>query len=246
MLRGVIFDLGSTLIRFNGEFSEVRREALDALVRSLRGEGIGVHEASFLGRFIRDLDEADLRRNRSRLEQTTFDILAGTLRALDVSVPAADILRMALKEMYEVYEARWKLYPGAHAVLREVRSLELRQALLSNAGDEANVRRLLTRHRLGAFFQPVVISAAIGIRKPDSRAFRPILDAWKIPTDQIAMVGDQLGMDILGGQELGMRTIWIRTEEASPTNREFLGRVIPDADAASIREVGAILRGWYG
>jgi putative hydrolase of the HAD superfamily len=246
VLRGVIFDLGSTLIRFDGDFQEVRREAHRALVKALRAEGVAVEEESFLARFIREHMEAEARRNRSHVEHTAFEILAGCLRAEGIAAQPPDLLRRVLEDMFAVYEACWTLYPGTRAALRETRALKLRQALVSNAGDEANVRRLLARHRLGKAFAPVVISAAIGIRKPDPRAFQPVLDAWKLPPGEIAMVGDQLGMDILGARTLGMRTIWIRTEEHSPANREWIGRVQADAQVTTIGEVAAILRCWCG
>jgi HAD superfamily hydrolase (TIGR01549 family) len=244
MIRGVIFDLGSTLIRFDGEFAAVRGEAHQALVQALEKEGAALRVESFLARFIRDLDDADRRRNHSRVEITTFDILAEALRAEGIDLTAPERLRRALRAMYAVYEKRWRLYPETLAALRQTRLLRLKQALVSNAADEPNVRRLLARHKLGGFFQPTVISAAIGIRKPDPRAFQPVLDAWKIPAAEIVMVGDQLGMDILGARTLGMRSIWIRTEEHAPANRELLGMVEADAQVTTIGEVAAILRHW--
>lgn len=148
--------------------------------------------------------------------------------------------------MYAVYQKHWKPYPGTAAALRQVKSLRLKMALLSNAGDEADVRRLLHLHKLEKTFRPVIISAAIGIRKPDPRAFQPILDEWKLPPDEIVMVGDQLGMDILGAQKLGLRTIWLRTEEKSPTNRPYLGKILADAQVRTIGEAAAILAHWVG
>jgi FMN phosphatase YigB (HAD superfamily) len=58
------------------------------------------------------------------------------------------------------------------------------------------------------------------------------------------MVGDQLGTDILGARSLGMRSIWLTTEEGSPSNRTFRGRVDADAQVKTIGEAAALLLHW--
>jgi putative hydrolase of the HAD superfamily len=244
MIRGVIFDYGSTLIYFKGDFKEVRPKAHQALVQALIAEGIALRGEQFLERFTRKIDEADSRRVVDYKETTTFEVLVATLREEGFPPQPPDRLQKALRAMYLVYEKKWRLFPDTHEALRKVRLLKLRMALVSNASDAANVHQMLKNHRLDKIFRPVVISAAIGVRKPDPRAFQPVLEAWKCAPEKIVMVGDQLGMDILGAQKLGMRTIWIRSEEDSSFNREFLGKVIPDVQVGTIGEAAAILAHW--
>jgi putative hydrolase of the HAD superfamily len=129
--------------------------------------------------------------------------------------------------MYEVYELHWRLFPDALDALEKIRASGLHLAMLSNASDEDNVRRMLAAHGLESYFDPVVISAAIGIRKPDPRAFRPVLDAWGIPAPELVMVGDTLEADILGAKRIGMRAIWISAEEPSLLRRLFGRRFCP-------------------
>lgn len=244
MVDGVIFDYGSTLIQFDADFPSVRTSAHHALVCALAAEGISLQEDAFLERFCRKMVESDTRRNRDRLEVTAGEILAETLREEGIATLSPSRIKRVLRKMYAVFEEHWKPYPETHEALRQIKALRLRLAMVSNAADEADVRSLLKNHRLEALFSPVVISAAIGFRKPDARAFQPVLDAWKCDPGKIVMVGDQLGMDILGAQALGMRTIWIRTEEDAPSNREFRGKVTADAQVNTIGEVAAILAHW--
>jgi HAD superfamily hydrolase (TIGR01549 family) len=203
-----------------------------------------LNEARFLERFARILDADDAQRLADNREIPTAELLQAALRKEGLPAQPPERIRQALGAMYAVYEQKWKLFPETHAVLRRIRLLKLRTALLSNAGDEANVRRMLKSHRLENYFRPIVISAAIGVRKPDPRAFQPILDAWKCKPESLVMVGDKLGMDILGGQRLGMRTIWIRGDEDFSGNRPFLGKVIPDAQVRTIGEAGEIIAYW--
>lgn len=209
MIRGVIFDYGSTLIYFDGDMKEVRVRAHKALAEYLLRQGMELRETAFQDRLARKFDEYERRRGVDHLETTAASVLAATIREEGLPAQPEEKIRRALRSMYEVFETRWKLFPETRSALKKVSKLGLRMAMLSNASDENNVRQMIRNHRLGKFFDPVVISAAIGIRKPDAKAFQPILQAWGFPPQDIVMVGDQLEMDILGAKNLGMRTIWV-------------------------------------
>lgn len=244
MIRGVILDYGNTLITFDGDIAEVRGQAHRALMETLRREGLAVREPSFRDRLARKFEAYDRKRAVDHLETTAAAVLVATIAEEGLPPQPVDRLRRALRSMYEIYEAHWRLFPESPTALEKIRASGLRMAMLSNASDEDNVRRMLDNHRLESFFDPVVISAAIGIRKPDSRAFRPILAAWNIPAREIVMVGDQLGADILGAKTLGMRSIWLTTEEGSPSNRPFRGKIVADARVKTIGEAAALLLHW--
>jgi putative hydrolase of the HAD superfamily len=244
MIRGVILDYGSTLITFEGSVAEVRERAHRALLITLRGEGLTMREKAFLARLARKFEAYDRKRAVDHKETTAFSVLAAVLEEEKIPPQPVTLLRRALRSMYEVYEAHWKLFPDSIPALEKLRAAGLRTAMLSNASDEENVRRMLENHKLGSYFDPVVISAAIGIRKPDRRAFQPVLDAWGIPAAEIVMVGDQLGADILGGKQAGMRTIWLTTEEQTPANQKLRGRLSADAQVKTIGEAAALLVHW--
>lgn len=244
MIRGVILDYGSTLITFDGDVAEVRGRAHRALLDALRSEGLALREPSFLDRLARKFDENDRKRAVDHLEATALAVLVAALHEEGLPPQPVERLRDALRAMYTVYESHWKLFPDSLAALERIRATGMRMAMLSNASDEDNVRRMLAGHKLESFFDPVVISAVIGIRKPDPRAFQPVLAAWKIPAREIVMVGDQLGADILGAKKLGMRTIWITTEENSPSNKPFRRKVSADAQVKTIGDAAALLIHW--
>jgi HAD superfamily hydrolase (TIGR01509 family) len=246
MLRGVIVDYGSTLITFAGDVAEVRGRAHRALLAELQGEGLALRPRRFLPRLARKFDEYDRKRAGDNLEPTSLAVLAAVLQEEKIPPQPDVLLRRALQAMYEVYEVHWQLFPDAIPALEKIRARGMRLAMLSNAADEANVRRMLAGHRLTAYFDPLVISAEIGVRKPDARAFQPILAAWAIPAGDIVMIGDQLGADILGAQQLGLRTIWLRTEENAPANRSLLGKVAADAQVRTFGDAAALVEHWIG
>ncbi len=58
--------------------------------------------------------------------------------------------------------------------------------------------------------------------KPAKSGFRHAVTAIGLPLNQVAVVGDQLFTDILGGNRIGLVTIWVRPLSA----QEFIGTKI--------------------
>lgn len=58
--------------------------------------------------------------------------------------------------------------------------------------------------------------------KPAKSGFRTAVTAMKLSTNQVAVIGDQLFTDILGGNRLGLVTIWVKPLSA----QEFIGTKI--------------------
>jgi HAD superfamily phosphatase (TIGR01668 family) len=58
--------------------------------------------------------------------------------------------------------------------------------------------------------------------KPAKTGFHHAVTAMELPRDQVAVVGDQLFTDILGGNRIGLVTIWVRPL----CTQEFIGTKI--------------------
>jgi len=134
-------------------------------------------------------------------------------------------------------------FPEAAATLATLREMGLRQAIVSNASEHHLVTRAVERAGLGEFFDPVISSAGFGRIKPEPTIFHAVLDAWGLPPEQCAMVGDTLGADIAGAQAAGLRAILV-TMDPNPTNVAVADRIHPDGTAASLAEVVPIIRWW--
>ena len=95
-------------------------------------------------------------------------------------------------------------------------------ALVSNF--YGNIQAILRDFRL-EYFQAVVESAVVGIRKPDPRIFQLGVDALGMNSHEVLVVGDSFSKDILPASSIGCPTAWIRgkgwadenVDEALPT-----------------------------
>lgn len=237
MIKAAIFDLGSTLIAFQGEWPTVLEDSTRALTDSLHASGVAFDREGFSAAFRQDNERYQRQRQIDHLERTTAFVLRQVLQAQGIPEPPADVLREALRKMYAVSEACWRRVPETEEVLQALRRKGLRLGLLSNAGDAENVDRLIDQAGLRPYFDPIVVSASIGIRKPDRRAFEPILEAWRVHPSEVVMIGDTLGEDILGAQRCGLHQIWVRTFADPQAVAAFEGIVRPEVTAGRLGEV---------
>ncbi len=245
-LKGVIFDLGSTLLyntydhQWGPLLPRLRRDLLDYLHQT----GLQLDGPAFLNRFSANSQAFDRQRQTDFVEYTIGYVLNLTLSELGHPPLSDDQIRGAAKAYYAYSETLWTLMPGALDALRALRDLGLRLALTSNAQDADNVGRLLDTFALRPYFDPVIVSAAVRIRKPNPRIFDPILTAWRCTPAEALMVGDTLGADILGAQLAGLPHIWLNTHAHHPANQAHLGHIIPEVEAASLAEVAALVTEW--
>jgi putative hydrolase of the HAD superfamily len=246
VITGVIFDLGSTLIHFDGNWQAVFEESLHALARQLEADGLAVEPQALRAEFRRQVEVSQALRQQDNVERTSAWVLRQVLEAVGAASVDEGALDRALGSMFAASEARWVPMPGLHDVLSALRAGGYRLGLISNASDEANVRRLLAQAGLTGAFHPELISAAVGIRKPDVRLFQQVLTAWGTPPQSVVMVGDTLGEDILGAQRAGLRTIWFTADADTPANRMWGTTLRPDAAADDLCQLPALIRSLDG
>jgi HAD superfamily hydrolase (TIGR01662 family) len=242
VISGVIFDLGSTLIRFDGDWDLIFEEGLSVLLRQLAADGLAMDPMAFRV----EMETAQRVRQQDHVERTTESVLRRTLEAS--GYPAVDdaLIQRALAAMFAVSEARWRPMPGLHPALDALRVEGYRLGLISNASDMSNVRRLLAAAGLDGAFDPQLVSAAEGVRKPTVSLFERVLSVWNLPPDAVVMVGDTLGEDILGAQRAGLRSIWFTADADTPANRALTGSVQPDAWTDSLLALPGLIRSLDG
>lgn len=135
-------------------------------------------------------------------------------------------------DLYDSYAraATWCVAPGLDQLLGLCGELGIPVALLSNW--DLRLRGLLTELDLVDRFQAIVISAEVGIEKPDPGIFTYALRALDRPAARTVHVGDTWQDDILGARAAGMKAIWIAPDSAR------LPQPLPGVDR--VASVGAI------
>jgi len=237
----IIFDLGSTLIYFEGDWSEVIYQASQVLYRQLEKAGLKLDERPFLREYHQAVNAYYQERESEFIEHTTHYILRNLLVEWGYPEVPDQILRQALKAMYAVSQAHWHVEPDAVPTLKKLQERGYRLGLISNAADDNDVQTLVDKAEIRSFFDKILTSAGEGIRKPNPHIFQKLLDYWDLPPMQVAMVGDTLGADVLGAKNAGLFSIWITQRSDTPANQAHADTIHPDATINALSELPGLL-----
>ncbi len=241
----VLFDLGGTLIHFNGDVEEVNAASELRMLSALQNAELRLDLPRFLVDFRKRVRSYHMLRDSEFVEYTTRRVLGDLLEEYQHPCVPDKTLDYVLSEMYAVSQEHWVLEEDALSTLDTLKAEGYRLGLISNASDEQDVRTLLERNRLASCFEHVLISAVVGYRKPHPQMLRLALEAFNIPPEKAVMVGDTLGADILGANYLKIASIWITRRAIMPTG-EDADRIQPSATITTLAELPNLLACWPG
>lgn len=239
-IRGLIFDLGSTLIRRTG--LELEREKCEALA-AYASSRLGCRDPDALAARLLEIRLDSWRQAEAdHVERLAARAIAEAFAAAGLPTDEAT-LRGAEATFFEPEVRVSRLYPGAQDLLEDLRRARLRLGMISNATSHQLIVDIVTKHEIARYFDPLLTSAAFGRTKPDPGIFTRVLDAWDIPPASAVMVGDTLRADILGAAQVGMRSILVDIEP-NPDNARAAGVAAPTARVTSLGEIAGLVRQW--
>ena len=245
MIRGIIFDLGSTLMYFDGKWEDIDKSSTQSLAQFLNAHGIAVG-ADFDALFHEQRKRGWTLSDETEIEHTAEQALRATL--MEMGAFSLDgLLPRAVEAYFAHGERQWRAYPDAIATLQALQARGLKIGLISNADDDGLVQRCVTRLGFAPFLSPVLSSAMEPYwRKPDARIFHRVSNAWQLPPGEIAMVGDAARYDIVGAHRAGMLGILIDRGDSAPWQNipdELASDpfVQPDAKVSSLAEILTVI-----
>ena len=204
--RAILFDMDDTLIefarsagpcwktvcdRFASECDGPSPEALLGALDAYRTWYWGDPERHRIGR----LDMAAARRG----------VIAGAFRSLGLDRPA--LIGPMADAFAEARADALRLFPEAIDVLRGLRGLSIRLALITN-GESGEQRAKIDRFGLAPYFDCILVEGEFGVGKPDARVYRHVLEQLGVGPTDASMVGDNLEWDVWGAQQVEVRGIW--------------------------------------
>lgn len=240
-IQAILFDLGNTLIYFDGAWPLVMQQADQELLAYLKQAKLPIDEGRFLKKFRQRLNEYYEQREAEFVELTTAYVLRNVLTEMGHREVDDALLEPALQRLYAVSQAHWKREEDAAPTLKKLREQGYPLGLVSNASNDADVQTLVDNAGLRSYFDFVLSSAAVGIRKPNPRIFEAALTNWQLQPKQVAMVGDTLGADILGARNAGLYSIWLTRRADTPANRDHADTITPDASIETLSDLPELL-----
>ncbi|MCD4752840.1 MAG: HAD family hydrolase [Anaerolineaceae bacterium] len=241
----ILFDLGSTLVFFTGNWDEVLDEAIFKMVpvlSNILNKNILEHE--FHSLYKSALTQYYINRDIDYTELSTHKLLNNLLNAsFHTSLPDEDII-LVMDEFYSYTRSHWVLDEETLPVLQKLRSQGYRLGLISNAGYASDVTRQLENFQLSPFFDQILISADVGYRKPHLTIFQKAIEFFGQAPHDFVMIGDTLSADIIGARKAGMSNVWINRWASPPSTHYRDDAIIPDRKISSLSELPDLLIHW--
>lgn len=237
-IRGILFDLGDTLLDFG---------PIDTQVLFARGARLAYRYLQRLGCQMRPFRAFHRRRLWTvRWHYFKSHILRREFNSLDLLVRLEKNMGRGLTaEQAEELAWRW-YYPlgrcatvedGVHEILAGFRGVGLRLGVVSNTFVPGQV---LDRHlsELGLLeYLPVrIYSCDVRYRKPHSRIFQIALDRLRLAPAETMLVGDSLTADVAGARRVGMISVL-----KDPTGAKTHKRIRPSHRVASLKELPGVV-----
>jgi putative hydrolase of the HAD superfamily len=217
MIRAVLFDLDETLILRSGAI----RAFIAEQYRKFADRLGGIDAASYTSRFLDMEDNGRIGKDK---------LYPDFVRALGITGVTPD-------ELLEDYRVHYPEFaspsPGAIETVKAVKADGRKIGIVTNGNERVQLAKLASIG-LSDILDVVVISEAVGLKKPDPAIFALAVEKLGVPAGETLFVGDNPEVDIVGAAAAGLQTAWFRNGETWPEGLE------PRADV-DIDAVGEIL-----
>jgi HAD superfamily hydrolase (TIGR01662 family) len=234
MIQGVIFDVGGTLIYSNDNHFEHANAWAAATFLRLQGFQLDAEKfTEQLVTFRKTSPKADA---ELRQINTTAEHLQTVSGHFGLHLSPELLLR--LEQAFITPEAHGAIpIPDIQEVVRELHG-RVKLAVISNTRSHILIEETVKHLGLRGCFDPFVTSVNSGYRKPSPRIFQNVLDVWKIPPEQVVMIGDSPSNDVAGAKTVGMKTIWLKVDSSETEAHRA------DAVAEMPKDILEILPAW--
>lgn len=209
MVRGILFDFHETLISADRWMAMETGGIAPELLRWL---GIWQGEPSPEDRKRVERAYARLRTIslETGLEYPAQEVARAVLRAIDGDERVTDDgIAAAVAGLFRSYLPDVTVKEHVAETLHVLASLGYRMGLVSNAAYGPFLTWSLEKAGLDRYFEQIVVSANVGIRKPRREIFTAALQAMQLAVGETVYVGNDYIKDVMGAKLAGLGAIWI-------------------------------------
>ncbi|MBT5721562.1 MAG: HAD-IA family hydrolase [Candidatus Marinimicrobia bacterium] len=195
MIKGVVFDLDNTLL----DFMKMKEFAVKAAIKGMIEAGLKVNE-----------DKSYIEINSIYEEfgwenQKVFDVfLEKSIGHVDNKFLAAGIVAYR-----RAREANLMAYPNVNKTLLALSKSGIKLGVVSDAPSREAWMRIYYLN-LYHYFDVVITFDDSGERKPSPIPFQLALDGMGLQPEETIMIGDWPERDVVGAQQIGMKTAFAR------------------------------------
>ena len=194
-IKGVVFDLDNTLL----DFMQMKEFAVKAAVKGMIEAGLLVDEDQSYREIIAIYEEFGWE------NQQVFDVFIEK----QVGYVEHKFLAAGIVAYRRAREANLMAYPNVNKTLMTLTKAGIKLGVVSDAPSREAWLRIYYLN-LYHFFDVVITFDDSGERKPSAVPFKMSLEALQLEPKETIMVGDWPERDVVGAQQIGMKTAFAR------------------------------------
>lgn len=193
-IQAIIFDLDNTLVNRKEAFRKFAERFMDQFV-----EVTSPHQRQ---QFIEYMIEAD--RDGYRRKQELYEELKRKMSMRNPDVTVDELAEYWFAEFFQCTV----LMDGAIEVLEKLKSEGLKLGIITN-GSVHSQNAKIDHVRIRDYFDVIVVSDEVGVKKPDVRIFQTALERLQVKPEQSWYIGDHPVNDIQGARYAGLTPVWL-------------------------------------
>jgi HAD superfamily hydrolase (TIGR01509 family) len=225
-VKAIFFDLGETLVTQNIEDNLVTMKALEKISKiipriktpselfTIYKQGYKVNEAF---------------RTKNQVEIPIQAWMVQLLRRGLGQEPKDSLVQEAIKIVVCARAENAVLFPDSKPLLEKLSKRRLKLGIISNVSSHDVAVEILRKVELLDYFDTVVTSALVGIRKPDPGIFLYGLMQFKLEPREAVIVGDSERHDVWGGSIIGMKTVLVSKKPVADSIADYRFQSLDEA-----------------
>ncbi len=205
-IRGIIFDVGYTLIDYKETgWPEIRQEALQTGYSRLKSDNIGLPDFdSFVSLYLTKKEEYRSRSFDAMLSWNIVDVVGELLDDYGVKY-SSKCSRIFIAAVYEIEQKQQIIEESIIHTLDELKKRNYKIGIISNTIYPAFLHENdLERFGWKKYIDFQIYSSQYTFRKPHPSIFEAGIKMMDLPADNIIYVGDRYRLDALGAQKAGL------------------------------------------
>ena len=222
-LRGVLIDFGYTLAHLNEENVKRYREELVSILTKYGYNKTLDDLVPILDSIYRSSTEGEVKDIHE-----FWKVLLRNLGVLERPILIQELIELRKNHVL----TRFRLYDNVISVLSTLRK-NYKLALVSNCF--VGLSDILKALNLTRFFECIILSYEVGVRKPDRRIYLEALQRLKLRPEESVFVSDAIS-DLEGAREVGLKTMLVRQGEYTTHGAKDLN-FKPDFQCKHISEI---------
>lgn len=152
-----------------------------------------------------------------------------------LSCTSAELNKYASQVADGCYDYVLEVLKTTRKVVEEL-SHKYKLVLVSNF--YGNINTILDDFCLSGFFDEVIESSVVGVRKPDPAIYALGVEAMGCSAENVLVVGDSFSKDVVPAKKVGCKVVWL---EGKGWGGEVIDRTLPDVIITDLAELISIL-----